>query len=138
MKDIITVSYYAHDQPKIELPDSVRKNVQVQFIDLMEQEFLFLEHAGLKVYRTFKDETCGEVQDWAECCFATQRWTDWESDIVFDDSQLLPIPNEMLPHYQAEYPDSELKQKLAYAIDQGYITESGYEQPSAERDGAGA
>jgi hypothetical protein len=74
----ITVSYYAHEKPAISLPDNLKAQLQVEFIDLMEQDFLVRERRNVGVYRTYKDEQAGEVQDWATEWFSTERWTNWK------------------------------------------------------------
>ena len=134
MKQIITISYYANEKPTVELPAQLQECVEIQFIDLLEQDFLILEHAGVKVYRTFKDEYEGEVQEWADDCFAMERWTNWENGIVFDVSELPEVPEAELPQYQSLYPKSETYQRLAYAIDPGWLTEDGYEEPSEDEE----
>jgi hypothetical protein len=127
---IITISYYATDAPEVTLPKDLQQQVKVRFVDLLEQDYLVLEHEGLKVYRTYKDECCGSVQEWSEYHLATERMTDWENDIAFDWRELPEIPQPELAQYESLYPGSELKQRVAYAIDQGWITEHGLEDPT--------
>jgi len=121
MKPTITVSYYAIEEPTVELPDTLKQSVVIKFVDLMEKDFLVLDHGGVKVYRTYKDEHEGVVEEWSEYWLSTAMWTSWESDACFDSRDLQTVPAEALQHYQALYPDSPLKQILAYSIDRGLI-----------------
>jgi len=131
-KNIVKISYYALDEPTVELPEALKNAVEIEFVDLLEQDFLLLAHSGVKVYRTYKDEHGGHVQEWSDCYFSTEVWTNWENDICFDSRDLPDVPAEALPRYQAMYPDSPLQQSLAYAIDQGVITEDGYDRADEE------
>jgi hypothetical protein len=128
-KHTITISYYALNQPEIALPEALKEIVDITFIDLMDKDFLALEHGGVKVYRTYKHQHAGIVEEWSDYWFATELWTDWENDICFDGRELPEIPVADLPAYQAMYPDSTLKQSLAYAIDQGLLPEDDLEGP---------
>ena len=121
MKSTITISYYASEKPQVELPDALKDDVDIKFVDLMEKDFLILEHAGVKVYRTYKDEHEGVVEEWSEYWLSKAMWTSWESVACFDSRDLLAVPADALQHYQALYPDSPLKQILAYSIDSGLI-----------------
>ena len=135
-KLIITVSYYSSELPVIDLPEALKETVEVRFIDLMEKDFLVLKHAGRKIFRTYKGEHGGIVQEWADFWFSTEIWTDWESDTCFDIRDL-PTPSESeLEVYRTMYPESPLQQRLAYAIDQGLISEDGLDssEPSDAPD----
>lgn len=127
MKSTITISYYALEEPQVDLPDALKETIDINFIDLMEKDSLVLEHAGVKVYRTYKDEHHGAVEEWSDHWLSTEVWTDWENDICFDGRVLPAVPPEDLLHYQAMSPDSPLKQRLAYSIDKGFITKEGYD-----------
>lgn len=127
MKPTITISYYAMEEPKVELPDALIESVEINFVDLMEKDFLVLEHGGVTVYRTYKDQHQGVVEEWSDHWMSTEVWTDWENDICFDSRVLPAVPTEDLLRYQAMFPDSPLKQSLAYSIDRGFITQEGYD-----------
>jgi hypothetical protein len=127
MKPTIAISYYAMEEPKVELPDALKESVEIHFVDLMEKDFLVLEHGRVTVYRTYKDEHQGAVEEWSDHWLSTEVWTDWENDICFDSRVLPAVPAEDLLRYQALYPDSPLKQSLAYSIDKGFITQEGYD-----------
>jgi hypothetical protein len=132
MKHIVTISYYALEQPTIEVPEALKQNMEIKFVDLMEEDFLVLAHCGVKVYRTYKDQHAGLVEEWSEYWLATERWTDWENDSCFDSRKLPDIPAADRPHYLAIYPDSPLQQSLAHAIDHGLITEDGFDGSDEE------
>lgn len=131
MKHIITISFYGNKQPQVTVPEDLQRSVELKFTDLLQQEFLVIEHNGVEVYRTFKAERCGEVTEWSEHWLATERWTDWENEqLAFDSRDLPAIPDKDWAHYNTLYSDSETKQRVAYAIDQGWITQEGFEDPT--------
>jgi hypothetical protein len=49
-----------------------------------------------------------------------------ENDIAFELGDLPIIPAGDISEYQKIYPHSWAHQRLAYGIDQGWITQSGY------------
>lgn len=126
---VITISYYGHHRPKITLPAGLRNQVEIKFTDLMEKDFLALEHASVKVYYSYKEECAGSVDTWATGWFAPERWTHWESDTAFHEDDLPGIPQKQVTRYSKLYPKSPTRQKLAYAIDQGWISTDGFYNP---------
>ena len=46
------LAFYANEKPTVELPAELQKRVEIRLVDLLEHDFLILEHAGLKVYRS--------------------------------------------------------------------------------------
>jgi hypothetical protein len=129
-KQVIKISFYAHQPPNISLPASLRGRVKLEFTDRMEQQFLFVSHGGVGIYQAYKEEQHGFVEEWAVACFATRRWIYWENPEAFTTDEIPEIPEQLNPRYRKQYPNSEVKQKLAFAIDQGWITQHGLNLPN--------
>lgn len=88
-----------------------------------EDELLFLEHGGLKIYATYLH---GHEQDpMSDNFYSTVNDGNPESDFAFDVDDLDPIPENAYAKYTDLYPNNDDKKRIAYAIDQEQITEEG-------------
>jgi hypothetical protein len=121
---IIEVRYYG-DEPKVTLPPEVL--AVVRLVNGDEEDLLVLEHAGVQVYSCVKDFEI--VSDYWMSIFAPCHI---DSDSAFDIRDLAAPPLDKEEHYEALFPGQEDQQKLAYAIDQGWLTEDGLCLPSED------
>lgn len=117
----ITVRYgddgEGNDEPGIEVEGLPRSAYALVFIDEGEDVWLFMEYCGLSIYRTEKDNDA-----WADNWFSTQRGMNWNVTWAFDWQKLPDVPEFGPTNYDLLFPGDEIKQRIAYAIDKGYLT----------------
>ncbi len=138
----IKVFYYGSDDPPtVQYPKGYR-GPRLEFIDGDEVNTLFLDYKGVKIYTTMSSRHQDII---AENYYATMVRQEDDSSYAFHIDDLPEIPEAELESYQPaqlpkvkrprHYPKDqwdtrqrevqELKQKMMYAIDRGWLDEEG-------------
>jgi hypothetical protein len=112
----VTVTYFGNEEPRVE----VEGDVEVNLVDGEEDVWLFLKHQGVSIYSTEKDNGA-----WSDFWVSPYRGQDWNEDRAFDVRELPDIPAGFLARLEGLYPEDVYKQKMAYAIEVGIVTQNG-------------
>lgn len=118
----IEITYFGEDEPRVVVRTPPRSPIEIniQLIDGEEARWLFLEHAGVKIYHTERFQDLP-----SDFYYSTIRGIESESENAFDARDLESIPAEKESYYEGLYSGNDQKQAIAYAIDQGKLTEEG-------------
>lgn len=138
----VQITYYGDDEPSVLVQSPPGLQVTVELIDGEEARWVFLEHNGVTVYTTYPERSGEEFT--SDTFYATQRRVSDESDTAFEiyDLPEIPVPEqgkyeELFPvglaletHKQPFHEDqADRKRRMAYAIDQQWLTEDGLDVP---------
>ncbi len=117
---VIVVRYDGRfGEPTVGLPDGML--AEIKMVDTVEEDSLIIDHEGVKVYWTMKD-----IHDPAymlsDNWFALQSGIDIDDSDTYDMRDMPDVPDDVAAKYQAKgFTDDQVT--LAYAIDQGWITQ---------------
>lgn len=125
MSGRISITYFGDDAPIIKC-DNLADMERIELIDGEEANWLFLKHGDVSVYHTESHQDM-----FSENIFSTVRGQERDADWTFDIRDLPAIPEDLLPRFEALYPEDDEKQRCAYAIEAGWITEDGLNRCSA-------
>lgn len=93
---------------------------------LADEEDIVIRFADVTIYWTYKDWEQGHRSDvW----LGTRPRMSRDDEDAFELADLPEVPEHLQVEYAAQFPDDEDKQRLAYAVDHGYVDESGLVDP---------
>lgn len=114
----ITITYYGDEPPVIECSDADRERIVL--VDGEEALWLYMEHKSVKVYRTEKYP--GNFSDY---WYSVYRGQSTDAMEPFDVRDLTKPPVEDCQRLRNDFGADNDKVRIAYAIEQGKITEGG-------------
>ena len=123
----IQVRYSGTQPPTVTLPKELRDRIKITIIGPQEgrtsreESNLVLGYKNVSVYRTIRDRV-----SYSSYWFATKPSLSFESVQAFDSRRIPPASLEEQPRYEKLFPGDVIKQRIAYAIDLGLLTEHGY------------
>ena len=126
---VIEVSYYK-TEPTVKIPPGL--NVELKLIDTLEAGTLLMEYEGALIFWAVKENQCSDSYFKSEHWVSTQPGQDLDNgDDVFDVRDLPQVPPKKQTKYAKLFPQEpemrhEWKRRIAYAIDEGSITDDGY------------
>lgn len=118
----IIIKYFGNDEPVITVEGPVT-GIDIELIDGEEEHWLYLKHGDVSVYHTESHQDMFS-EDW----FSPIRGQEDDADEAFDIRELEEVPSVLALKYSQLFPDDLYKQRVAWAIDNGYLTEEGYKK----------
>lgn len=127
-KPEIQVRYFGDQAPTVILPKELENRVKVVVTGMRDQEGPVFEYKGVSVYKAVISKRGGAVA-YSAHWLAPMPSVDFENEIAFDLRRVTPVPAAERAAYERRFPGDDTNQRLAYAIDRGYLTPHGYLVP---------
>ena len=110
----IVITYFGEDEPKIEC--SAADHERIVLVDGKEADLLYIEHQGVKIYRTTND-----CETYSVCWFSVIRGQSGDAEGAFDIRDLPEVPARAGARLRKVFGLDDDKITVAYAIEQGKI-----------------